>query len=200
MLRVSVCSLAALRVGREMFMSNLRREKIRCSAFCHVCMVCTPLPCHRVGGSWPLCKASHSSDFQFSLTRSVPLEVSPVHLPVWEAAERGFMDTASLLPTLCISPLGSVTWISVPSGSSAIFSVGIQSLQNLSSMSKRDMRCLTTVSSDTLLAKCGTSAHRCLNFQNGSLVLKTVEKEDEGKYEFVFYNTTRVFTLQVFGK
>ncbi|KAM9565840.1 uncharacterized protein ACIB01_004139 isoform 2-T2 [Guaruba guarouba] len=96
------------------------------------------------------------------------------------------------------SAAGSVTWTSVLSGSSAVFSVGIQSLQNLSSMSKRDMACSIAVLNDTLLAKCGTSACTCLKFENGSLVLKTVEKEDEGKYEFVFHNTTRVFTLQVF--
>uniref|UniRef100_A0A8C6J7B9 Ig-like domain-containing protein n=1 Tax=Melopsittacus undulatus TaxID=13146 RepID=A0A8C6J7B9_MELUD len=113
------------------------------------------------------------------------------------------MDFSSPFTLQCLLVIitvthGSVTWTSVLSGSSAVFSVGIQSLQNLSSMSKRDMRCLTSVLSDTLLAKCGTSAPRCLNFQNGSLVLKTVEKEDEGKYEFVFHNTTRVFTLQIF--
>ncbi|XP_062470648.1 uncharacterized protein LOC134161626 isoform X2 [Pezoporus occidentalis] len=113
------------------------------------------------------------------------------------------MDFSSPFTLQCLLVIitvthGSITWTSVLSGSSAVFSVGIQSLQNLSSMSKRDMRCLTSVSSDTLLAKCGTSAPRCLNFWNGSLVLKTVEKEDEGKYEFVFHNTTRVFTVQVF--
>ncbi|KAM9277726.1 uncharacterized protein FYN16_001667 [Cariama cristata] len=93
---------------------------------------------------------------------------------------------------------GSATWTGVLSGGSAVFSVGIQSLQNLSRMSKRDVRCLTDVLNDTLLAECGTSAGRCLNLQNGSLVLRSVEKEDEGKYEFVFHNTTRLFTLQVF--
>ncbi|KFQ57321.1 PREDICTED: uncharacterized protein LOC104412222 [Nestor notabilis] len=113
------------------------------------------------------------------------------------------MDFSSPFTLQCLLVIitvthGSVTWTGVLSGGSAVFSVGIQSLQNLSSMSKRDMKCLTTVLSDTLLAECGTSARRCLNLQNGSLVLKTVEKEDEGKYEFVFHNTTRVFTLQVF--
>lgn len=95
---------------------------------------------------------------------------------------------------------GSVTWTGVLSGGSAVFSVGVPSLQNLSRMSKRDVRCLTAVVNDTLLAECGTSAGRCLNLENGSLVLKSVEKEDEGKYEFVFHNTTRFFTLKVFGK
>uniref|UniRef100_A0A8B9IXX5 Ig-like domain-containing protein n=1 Tax=Amazona collaria TaxID=241587 RepID=A0A8B9IXX5_9PSIT len=113
------------------------------------------------------------------------------------------MDFSSPFTLQCLLVIttvthGSVTWTSVLSGSSAVFSVGIQSLQNLSSMSKRDMACSTAVLNDTLLAKCGTSACTCLKFQNGSLVLKTVEKEDEGKYEFVFHNTTRVFTLQVF--
>ncbi|KAF1491318.1 hypothetical protein FQV08_0014383, partial [Pygoscelis antarcticus] len=93
---------------------------------------------------------------------------------------------------------GSVTWTGVISGGSAVFSVGIQSLQNLSKMSKRDVICSTAVLNDTLLAKCGTSAGRYLNLQNGSLVLRSVEKEDEGKYEFVFHNTTRFFTLEVF--
>lgn len=95
---------------------------------------------------------------------------------------------------------GSGTWTSVLSGSSAAFSVGVQSLQHLSRMSKRNVRCLTAVLNDTLLAECGTSASRCLNLQNGSLVLRRVEKEDEGQYEFVFHNTTRLFTLEVFGK
>lgn len=95
---------------------------------------------------------------------------------------------------------GSVTWTGVLSGGSAVFSMGIQSLQTLSRMSKRDVRCLTAVLNDTLLAECGTSTGRCLNLQNGSLVLRSVEKEDEGKYEFVFHNTTRFFTLEVFGK
>ncbi|KAM4683539.1 uncharacterized protein AAGF69_000326 [Amazona ochrocephala] len=113
------------------------------------------------------------------------------------------MDFSSPFTLQCLLVIttvthGSVTWTSVLSGSSAVFSVGIQSLQNLSSMSKRDMACSIAVLNDTLLAKCGTSACTCLKFQNGSLVLKTVEKEDEGKYEFVFHNTTRVFTLQVF--
>ncbi|KAM6417090.1 uncharacterized protein J5M81_002680 [Pluvialis apricaria] len=93
---------------------------------------------------------------------------------------------------------GSDTSTGVLSGGSAVFSVGIQSLQNLSKMSKRDVRCLTAVFNDTLLADCGASAGRCLNLQNGSLVLRSVEKEDEGKYEFVFHNTTRFFTLEVF--
>ncbi|KAM6438860.1 uncharacterized protein O9250_015285 [Rhynochetos jubatus] len=93
---------------------------------------------------------------------------------------------------------GSVTWTGVLSGGSAVFSVGIHSLQNLSRMSKRDARCSTHVLNDTLLAKCGTSAGRCLNLWNGSLVLRSVEKEDEGEYEFVFHNTTRFFTLKVF--
>ncbi|KAM9565839.1 uncharacterized protein ACIB01_004139 isoform 1-T1 [Guaruba guarouba] len=113
------------------------------------------------------------------------------------------MDFSSPFTLQCLLVIttvthGSVTWTSVLSGSSAVFSVGIQSLQNLSSMSKRDMACSIAVLNDTLLAKCGTSACTCLKFENGSLVLKTVEKEDEGKYEFVFHNTTRVFTLQVF--
>ncbi|XP_064008207.1 uncharacterized protein LOC135179958 [Pogoniulus pusillus] len=93
---------------------------------------------------------------------------------------------------------GSVIWTGVLSGGSAVFSVGVQSLQNLSRMSKGDKRCLTAVLNDTLLAECGTSASRCLNLQNGSLVLRSVEKEDEGNYEFVFQNTTRSFKLEVF--
>ncbi|KAM7128054.1 uncharacterized protein J5F26_002572 isoform 2-T2 [Ciconia maguari] len=113
------------------------------------------------------------------------------------------MDFSSPFTLQCLLVIitvthGSATWTGVLSGGSAVFSVGIQSLQNLSRMSKRDVRCLTAVLNDTLLAKCGTSAGRCLNLQNGSLVLRSVEKEDEGKYEFVFHNTTRFFTLEVF--
>ncbi|XP_069725753.1 uncharacterized protein [Phaenicophaeus curvirostris] len=93
---------------------------------------------------------------------------------------------------------GSVTRTGVLSGGSAVFSVGIQNLQNLSKMSKKDAKCLTAVLNDTLFAECGTSAGRCLNLRNGSLVLRSVDKEDEGNYEFVFNNTTRLFTLQVF--
>ncbi|XP_071612542.1 uncharacterized protein [Heliangelus exortis] len=93
---------------------------------------------------------------------------------------------------------GSATWTGVLSSGSAVFSVGIQNLQTLSSMSKGGKRCLTVASNDTLLAECGTSTTRCLNFQNGSLVLRGVEKEDEGTYEFAFHNTTRVFRLEVF--
>ncbi|KFQ99697.1 hypothetical protein Y956_12388 [Nipponia nippon] len=113
------------------------------------------------------------------------------------------MDFSSPFTLQCLLVIitvthGSVTCTSVLSGGSAVFSVGVQSLQNLSRMSKRDMSCLTAVLNDTLLAKCGNSASRCLNLQNGSLVLRSVEKEDEGKYEFVFHNTTRIFTLEVF--
>ncbi|KAM9628694.1 uncharacterized protein ACIBXB_017880 isoform 2-T2 [Morphnus guianensis] len=113
------------------------------------------------------------------------------------------MDFSSSFTLQCLLviitvPHGSVTWTGVLSGGSAVFSVGIQSLQNLSRMSKRDVKCLTTVLNDSLLAKCGNSAGRCLNLQNGSLVLRSVEKEDEGKYEFVFHNTTSTFTLEVF--
>ncbi|KFZ46466.1 hypothetical protein N321_05564 [Antrostomus carolinensis] len=113
------------------------------------------------------------------------------------------MDFSSPFALQCLLVIitvthGSVTWTSVLSGGSAVFSVGIPSLQNLSRMSKRDVRCLTAVVNDTLLAECGNSAGRCLSLENGSLVLKSVEKEDEGKYEFVFHNTTRFFTLKVF--
>uniref|UniRef100_A0A8B9Z949 Ig-like domain-containing protein n=1 Tax=Buteo japonicus TaxID=224669 RepID=A0A8B9Z949_9AVES len=113
------------------------------------------------------------------------------------------MDFSSSFTLQCLLviitvPHGSVTWTGVLSGGSAAFSVGNQSLQNLSRMSKRDVKCLTTVLNDSLLAKCGNSAGRCLNLQNGSLVLRSVDKEDEGKYEFVFHNTTSTFTLEVF--
>ncbi|XP_027744142.1 uncharacterized protein LOC114059659 isoform X1 [Empidonax traillii] len=93
---------------------------------------------------------------------------------------------------------GSAARIGVLSGGSAVFSVGNQSLQNLSRMSKGDGVCSTTVLNDALLAKCGNSACRCLKWLNGSLELKSVEKEDEGKYEFVFPNTTSYFALEVF--
>ncbi|XP_010185248.1 PREDICTED: uncharacterized protein LOC104542585 [Mesitornis unicolor] len=113
------------------------------------------------------------------------------------------MDFSSPFTLQCLLVIitvthGSLTWTGVLSGGSAVFSVGIQSLQTLSKMSKRDMSCSTAVLNETLLAECGTSASRCLSFQNGSLVLRSVEKEDEGKYEFVFHNTTRLFTLKVF--
>ncbi|RMC01696.1 hypothetical protein DUI87_21710 [Hirundo rustica rustica] len=93
---------------------------------------------------------------------------------------------------------GSAIWTGALSGDSAVFSLEIQSLQNFSSMSKEDKKCSTTVLSDTLLAKCGTSASRWLNLENGSLVLRSVEKDDGGKYGFVFQNTTRNFILEVF--
>lgn len=95
---------------------------------------------------------------------------------------------------------GSAIWTGALSGDSAVFSLEIQSLQNFSSMSKEDKKCSTTVLDDTLLAKCGTSASRWLNLENGSLVLRSVEKHDEGKYGFVFQNTARNFILEVFGK
>lgn len=95
---------------------------------------------------------------------------------------------------------GSALRTGVLSGNSAFFSVEIQSLQSFSSMSREDKKCSTTVLNDTLLAKCGTSASRWLNLENGSLVLRSVEKDDEGKYEFVFQNTTKKFTLEVLGK
>ncbi|KFO10622.1 hypothetical protein N312_11740 [Balearica regulorum gibbericeps] len=113
------------------------------------------------------------------------------------------MDFSSPFTLQCLLVIitvthGSVTWTSVLSGGSAVFSVGIQSLQNFSRMSKRDTKCHTNVLGDTLFAKCGNSAARYLNLQNGSLVLRSVEKEDAGNYEFVFHNTTRFFTLEVF--
>ncbi|KFZ61726.1 hypothetical protein N338_13467 [Podiceps cristatus] len=113
------------------------------------------------------------------------------------------MDFSSPFTLQCLLVIitvthGSATWTGVLSGDSAVFSMGIQSLQTLSRMSKRDVKCLTAVLNDTLLADCGNSASRCLNLQNGSLVLRSVEKEDEGKYEFVFHNTTRFFILEVF--
>ncbi|XP_058656379.1 uncharacterized protein LOC131554801 [Ammospiza caudacuta] len=113
------------------------------------------------------------------------------------------MDFSSPLTLLCLLVIitvtqGSAIWTGVLSGDSAIFSLEIQSLQNFSSMSKEDKKCSTTVLNDTLLAKCGTSASRWLNLENGSLVLRSVEKDDEGKYGFVFQNTARNFTLEVF--
>uniref|UniRef100_A0A8C8ABE6 Ig-like domain-containing protein n=1 Tax=Otus sunia TaxID=257818 RepID=A0A8C8ABE6_9STRI len=113
------------------------------------------------------------------------------------------MDFSSPFTLQCLLVIitvthGSITRTRVLSGNSAVFPLGIQSLQTPLRMSKRNATCLTNVLNDTLLAKCGTSASRCLNLQNGSLVLRNVEKEDEGKYEFVFHNTTRFFTLEVF--
>ncbi|XP_023800662.1 uncharacterized protein LOC111941715 [Cyanistes caeruleus] len=113
------------------------------------------------------------------------------------------MDFISPFTLLCLLVIitvtqGSAIWTGALSGDSAVFSLEIQSLQNFSSMSKEDKKCSTTVLNDTLLAKCGTSASRWLNLENGSLVLRSVEKDDEGKYGFVFQNTTRNFTLEVF--
>ncbi|KFW90797.1 uncharacterized protein LOC104044466 [Phalacrocorax carbo] len=111
------------------------------------------------------------------------------------------MDFSSPFTLQCLLVIITVihgSWTSVLSGGTAVFSVGIQSLQDLSRMSKRDVRCWTAVSNDTLLVECGTSGGTCLNLQNGSLVLRSVEKEDEGKDEFVFHNTTGLFTLEVF--
>ncbi|XP_074784705.1 uncharacterized protein LOC141971323 [Athene noctua] len=113
------------------------------------------------------------------------------------------MDFSFPFTLQCLLVIITVTHGSIPrtrvlSGDSAVFPLGIQSLQTSLGMSKRNVTCLTAVLNDTLLAKCGTSARRCLNLQNGSLVLRNVEKEDEGKYEFVFHNTTRFFALEVF--
>ncbi|KFQ31000.1 PREDICTED: uncharacterized protein LOC103774251 [Merops nubicus] len=113
------------------------------------------------------------------------------------------MDFSSPFTLQCLLVIitathGSAVWTGVLSGGSAVFPVGIQDLQNLSRMSKRDVICLTSILNNTLLAECGNSASTCLSLQNGSLVLRSVKKEDEGKYEFVFRNTTRSFTLEVF--
>ncbi|XP_074713514.1 uncharacterized protein LOC141938541 [Strix uralensis] len=113
------------------------------------------------------------------------------------------MDFSSPFTLQCLLVIitvthGSIHRTRVLSGNSAVFPLGIQSLQTPLRMSKRNVTCLTDVLNNTLLAKCGTSASRCLNLQNGSLVLRNVEKEDEGKYEFVFHNTTTLFTLEVF--
>lgn len=108
-------------------------------------------------------------------------------------------DTESSLPMLCALFPGSVTMISVLSGSSAMFSIGTENLQNLSKMSKDNERCFVDVVNGTWLASCGT-CYRRLNLQNGSLVLRTVEKEDEGNYEFVFNNISKSFALKVLGK
>lgn len=92
---------------------------------------------------------------------------------------------------------GSAIQIHVLSGDSAVFPLKNQSLQNFSHMNKEDKKCPTAVRNDTLLAECENSASRWLNLENGSLVLRSVEKDDEGKYEFVFQNDTRSFTLEV---
>ncbi|XP_056183689.1 uncharacterized protein LOC130144286 isoform X1 [Falco biarmicus] len=112
------------------------------------------------------------------------------------------MDFSATFTLQCLLAIitvthGSATWTGALSGSSAVFAMGIQSLQHLSRMSKRDVMCSINVSNDTLWAVCGSSASRCLKLQNGSLVLRSVEKEDEGRYEFFFQNISRVFTLEV---
>uniref|UniRef100_A0A8B9P295 Ig-like domain-containing protein n=1 Tax=Apteryx owenii TaxID=8824 RepID=A0A8B9P295_APTOW len=111
------------------------------------------------------------------------------------------MDFSSPFILQCLLVIVTVTDASASrivalSGSSAVFSLGIQSLQSISEMSRDNAKCLTAVLNDALLARCSTSA-RCLNLQNGSLVLRNVEKGDEGEYEFVFHNTSRSFMLEV---
>ncbi|XP_032063424.1 uncharacterized protein LOC116501900 [Aythya fuligula] len=91
---------------------------------------------------------------------------------------------------------GSVTTIGVLSGSSAMFPIGLENLQNLSKMSKDNERCFVNMVNGTWLVSCGT-CYRRLNLQNGSLVLRSVEKEDEGNYEFVFNDITKSFALEV---
>ncbi|XP_025896281.1 uncharacterized protein LOC112948258 [Nothoprocta perdicaria] len=112
------------------------------------------------------------------------------------------MDFNSSFILQCLLVIVAVTNASASrvvalSSSSAVFSLGIQSLQSISEMSKGSAKCSMSVLNDTLLARCGTSSARCLNLQNGSVVLRNVEKEDEGKYEFVFHNTSRSFILEV---
>ncbi|XP_009681008.2 uncharacterized protein [Struthio camelus] len=112
------------------------------------------------------------------------------------------MDFNSAFILQCLLVIVTVTDVSASrivalSGSSAVFSLGIQSLQSISEMSKGSAKCSMAMLNNTLLAKCGTSYVRCLSLQNGSLVLRNVEKEDEGEYEFVFHNTSRSFMLEV---
>lgn len=130
-----------------------------------------------------------------------PSYIWPQFLPFRGAAEDGWTDrhTESSLPTLCALLPGSVTTIGALSGSSAIFPIGLENLQNLSKMSKDNERCFVNMVNGTWLVSCG-SCYRRLNLQNGSLVLRSVEKEDEGNYEFVFNDITKSFALEVLGK
>lgn len=182
-------------------MSDLGRENTRCWAFHHTgYMVCAPLPCIRekVGlyGRLPT-PLIFKYWWAQPVTRGLWSHLG-ICLSGWQPKGDGWTQQACCPYRASFSGSGTLT--SVLSGSSAAFSVGVQSLQHLSRMSKQNVRCLTAVLNDTLLAECGTSASRCLNLQNGSLVLRRVEKDDEGQYEFVFHNTTRLFTLEVFGK
>ncbi|XP_072201016.1 uncharacterized protein [Excalfactoria chinensis] len=93
---------------------------------------------------------------------------------------------------------GSATTIGVFSGSSAKFPVEAENFQNVPKMSWNNKNCSTDVEHDTLLAECYPSSKRWLKLENGSLVLRRVEKEDEGNYEFCFNNTKLLFTLKVF--
>ncbi|XP_048786156.1 uncharacterized protein LOC125686336 isoform X1 [Lagopus muta] len=90
------------------------------------------------------------------------------------------------------------TTIGVFSGSSAKFPVGVESFRNVQKMTWNNNNCSTTVKNDALLAKCLPSFERWLKLENGSLVLRSVEKEDEGTYEFFFNDTKALFTLKVF--
>lgn len=93
---------------------------------------------------------------------------------------------------------GSATTIGVFSGSSAKFPVGAENFQNVPKMSWNNKNCSMDVEQDTLLAECHPSSKRWLKLENGSLVLRRVEKEDEGNYEFYFNDTKVLFTLKVF--
>lgn len=118
----------------------------------------------------------------------------------WEASEDGLMDVPSSLPTFCVLLPDPATTIGVFSGSSAKFPVGVESFRNVQKMTWNNNNCSTTVKNDALLAKCLPSFERWLKLENGSLVLRSVEKEDEGTYEFFFNDTKALFTLKVFGK
>ncbi|XP_019475445.1 uncharacterized protein LOC100543444 isoform X2 [Meleagris gallopavo] len=88
--------------------------------------------------------------------------------------------------------------IGVFSGSSAKFPVEVESFRNVQKMIWNNNNCSTTMKNDILLAKCHSSSERRLELDNGSLVLRSVEKEDEGKYQFFFNDTEVLYTLKVF--
>ncbi|OXB59866.1 hypothetical protein ASZ78_009322 [Callipepla squamata] len=108
------------------------------------------------------------------------------------------MDVPSSLFTLCVLLPGSATRIGVFIGSSVKFSVGIENFQDAPKMSWNNNNCSTAVVDGALFTECPPSSKRWLKLENGSLVMRSVEKEDEGVYEFCFNNTKLFFTLKVF--
>ncbi|POI24329.1 hypothetical protein CIB84_011921 [Bambusicola thoracicus] len=108
------------------------------------------------------------------------------------------MDVPSSLPAFCVLLPGSATMIGALSGSSAKFPIRVENFQNVPKMSWNNNNCSMAVVNDALLADCHSSSKRWLKLENSSLVLQSVEKQDEGNYEFCFNDTKVLFTLKVY--